>query len=328
MISLDKSQINKLLQHTSSLHICVIGDCMLDHYIWGDVHRISPEAPVPVVNVDQDTYRLGGACNVALNLKQMGCNVSLIGLIGQDLAGNTLKQLLEKNHINICETHFSSDITTIVKTRVIVRNQQLCRLDRETFFKEEQATHLQQALHKNIQNFDAVIVSDYNKGTVSQKLLDSLIALKKEHDFFLAVDPKPLHGLDYKSVDLLKPNRNEALQLSGITPNPCKPFPLDTIVKHISDTYHPQYLAITLGHEGLAIFKDGSEGCVIPAQDKEVFDVSGAGDTALAALVVAFCLKMPMHIAATFANIASGIVVSKVGTATVSLEELKTYVQS
>lgn len=327
MISWDKSQINKLLQATSSLNVCVVGDCMLDHYIWGDVHRISPEAPVPVVNVDKDTFRLGGACNVALNLRQMGCNVSLIGLIGQDSAGNTLRRLLREDHITVFEDNSDCNVDTIVKTRVIVRNQQLCRLDRETFFTEKQANFLVRFLRDNIQKFDAVIVSDYNKGTISQALLDFLVSLKEENDFFLAVDPKPAHGLDYKNVDLLKPNRSEALQLSGVVPMPYEPFPLNTIAKQILDRYHLKYLAITLGHEGLALMDAGNKGCIYPAQDKEVFDVSGAGDTALAALVIAFCLKMPMGVAATFANIASGIVVSKVGTAAVSLEELRSHVQ-
>lgn len=327
MISFDKSQINNLLRNTSSLNICVIGDCMLDHYIWGDVQRISPEAPVPVVNIDKDTYRLGGACNVALNLKQMGCNVSLMGLIGQDSAGDMLHQLLKTSGISISENNFNSDISTIVKTRVIVRNQQLCRLDRESFFNEQQVERLMALLRENIQNFDAVIVSDYNKGTISQMLLDLLVDLKREKNFFLAVDPKPAHELDYSGVDLLKPNRSEALQLSGVLPKPHTAFPLEGVTKRILERYKLKYLAITLGSEGLALLSANNEGRIYPAQDREVFDVSGAGDTALAALVVAFCLKMPMDVAATFANIASGIVVGKVGTAAVSLEELQTYVQ-
>ena len=327
MISLDKSQINNLLRNTSSLNICVIGDCMLDHYIWGDVQRISPEAPVPVVNIDKDTYRLGGACNVALNLKQMGCNVTLMGLMGQDSAGNTLHQLLKENSITVLKDSFNHDVNTVVKTRVIVRNQQLCRLDRESFFTEKQAECLMPLLRATIQNFDAVIVSDYNKGTVSQALLDLLIELKQQKTFFLAMDPKPAHDLDYSGVDLLKPNRSEALQLSGISQKPHAPFPLEAVAKRILEHYHLKYLAITLGSEGLALLNTYNEGRIYPAQDREVFDVSGAGDTALAALVVAFCLKMPMEVAADFANIASGIVVGKVGTAAVSLEELQTYVQ-
>ena len=327
MISLYKSQINNLLQNTSSLNICVIGDCMLDHYIWGDVDRISPEAPVPVVAIDKDTYRLGGACNVALNLKQMGCNVALMGLMGQDSAGHTLHQLLKASGITIDEDHFNRNVSTIVKTRVIVRNQQLCRLDRESFFSETQTAYLQPLLDETIQNFDAVIVSDYNKGTLSQALLKHLVDLKRQRNFFLAVDPKPAHELDYKGVDLLKPNRIEALQMSGISPKLHAPFPLEMVAKRIFERYRSKYLAITLGSEGLALLNAPNEGRIYPAQDREVFDVSGAGDTALAALAVAFCLKLPLEVAATFANMASGIVVGKVGTAAVSLEELRAYVQ-
>ena len=326
-IPLSKSQINKVRQTVASLNVLVVGDCMLDHYIWGDVHRISPEAPVPVVNIDKDTYRLGGACNVALNLSHMGCKVSLMGLVGNDADGEIVRRLLREAHINFLEGDGKDTIDTIVKTRVVIRNQQLCRLDREHFFTEKQTEHINALVENVIGGFDAVIVSDYNKGTVSQVLLDRLVALKKSHKFFLAIDPKPDHCLNYSGADLLKPNRVEALQLSGLSVLPHQDFPLQAIVNRILQKHQVQYLAITLGASGLALFDSKGNGNVFAAHDREVFDVSGAGDTALVALVLGFCSGFTTEEIASFANIASGIVVGKVGTATVNIQELLDHVQ-
>lgn len=327
MFSFGKSQINKLLQNVASLKVLVIGDCMLDHYIWGDVHRISPEAPVPVVNIDEDTYRLGGACNVALNLSQLGVKVDLMGPIGLDEAGGTMKTLLQSSSIMIDESNFRSDVSSIVKTRVIVRNQQLCRLDRERFFEHQQVDYIQSFLKNNIEHWNAVIVSDYNKGTITQNLMDCLVDLKKKYNFFLSVDPKPSHGLNYQGVDLLKPNRSEALQMSGLSLLPHQHFPLRQVAERIFAQQPTKYLAITLGNEGIAVMDKNADGQIFPTQTKEVFDVSGAGDTALVALTLAFCLNASLEEAASFANIASGVVVGKVGTASITPKELLDYVQ-
>ncbi len=327
MFSFGKSQINKLLQKIPSLNVLVIGDCMLDHYIWGDVHRISPEAPVPVVNIDKDTYRLGGACNVALNLSQLGCRVTLVGPMGVDEPGSTMQGLLKAASISIDSSNFRKDVSSIVKTRVVVRNQQLCRLDRERFFSANQVEYIQIFLKENINHFDAVIVSDYNKGTISQGLINYLVELKKLHKFFLSVDPKPSHGLNYSGVDLLKPNRSEALQMSGFSLLPHQCFPLQEVAEKILSQQSAKYLAITLGNEGIAIMDSKSKGQIFPTQTKEVFDVSGAGDTALVALTLAFCLNTSLEEAAIFANIASGVVVGKLGTASVTPQELLDYVQ-
>lgn len=327
MFSFGKSQINKLLQKIPSLNILVIGDCMLDHYIWGDVHRISPEAPVPVVNIDEDTYRLGGACNVALNLSQLGCRVSLMGPMGLDKAGDTMKNLLEQSSIVIAKSNFREDVRSIVKTRVVVRNQQLCRLDRERFFEAHQVEYILSFLKENIDQFDAVILSDYNKGTISQQLIKYLVELKHEHEFFLSVDPKPSHGLNYGGVDLLKPNRSEALQMSGLTLLPHQAFPLQMVADKILSQQPAKFLAITLGNEGIAVMDSQAKGRIFPTQTKEVFDVSGAGDTALVALTLALCLNSSLEEAAMFANIASGVVVGKLGTASVTPQELLNYVQ-
>ena len=319
--------VQSILQTVPSLNILVLGDGMLDHYIFGDVHRISPEAPVPVVDVERETYRLGGACNVALNIKALGANVTFLGPVGSDKAGCTLKNLLQEANISFFEGNFRPDIRTIVKTRVVARHQQLCRLDRETPFSEAQAAVVVDCaeawLQKNIAS--AVLVSDYAKGTVTQALLDRLTALKKKHSFFLAVDPKPKNSLCYNGADLLKPNRTEALQLANQSTRLDGVFPLNAVVKEIFTRHAVHWLAVTLGEQGIALAERDQKICTAPTATKEVFDVSGAGDTALTALTVAFCARRSPAEAVTFANLLSGIVVRKIGTAAVTPEEILTY---
>lgn len=324
---LNKSQINKILAHAPRLKCLVIGDCILDHYIWGDVHRISPEAPVPIVNVDHESYRLGGACNVALNLRKLGCNVTLMGLIGQDRAGETMRLLLDSDRIELATTPAKPDVQTVLKTRIVVRNQQLCRLDRERSFTEQQAEALLPIVKKMISDVNVVILSDYNKGTLTQTLVQTLEKFREKHNFFLAVDPKPNHHLVYRAIDLLKPNQSEALQLSGISYGPYEPFPLSQVVSALFKHYGTRYLSITLGKQGMVLWdKKTDSGQIYATGNQEVFDVSGAGDTALSALTLALNAEMTSAEAATFANIASGIVVGKVGTAAVTPEEILSYV--
>lgn len=325
MTSVIKSQINKILDKIPSLNILVIGDCMLDHYLWGDVHRISPEAPVPVVKIERDTYRLGGACNVALNLKSLGAQVELMGPMGKDMAGLQMQQLLKDAAISVDSINFRENLPSIVKSRVIARNQQLCRLDRDTVFEEGVTDYFEKILELNLKNVDAVLISDYAKGAVTQQLLDRLIALKERYSFFLAMDPKPAHVLNYNGLDLLKPNRSEALLLSGLASEDL--FSIQRVSELIRQKYALQTLAITLGEEGLALSSSEDTCRIYPTFSREVFDVSGAGDTALAALTLAFCSGASEEAAAFFANCASSVVVGKLGTATVTREEILRYVE-
>ena len=305
----------------------MIGDGMLDHYIFGDAERISPEAPVPVIRIEREAYRLGGACNVALNLKSLGANVAFLGSVGTDEAGSTLQRLLKEADIEFCDKNFRSDVQTIVKTRVIARHQQLCRLDRERKFSEASvAAVIAQAeafLKKNA--VSAILVSDYAKGTITQALLNKLVELKKRYSFFLSVDPKPKNALCYDGVDLLKPNRIEALQLANFNAEPNRTFPSDAVAKEIFKHHSVRYLAVTLGEQGIALAENGGSIHMAPAVAKEVFDVSGAGDTALAALTVAFCTNRTPSEAIAFANLLSGIVIRKVGTAVTTPDEILAY---
>jgi D-glycero-beta-D-manno-heptose-7-phosphate kinase len=316
----------EILSAIKGLEILVIGDLMLDHYIWGDVHRISPEAPVPVIHAIKDTNTAGGAANVALNLAALGANTSLIGSIGQDDASAKLTTLLATAGIDTSGCLQDSAIPTIVKTRVVARNQQLCRIDREAP-RHAYAIHDQPALASQLEaaviRSRAIILSDYAKGVITQSLIDTVLALARKHGKPIAIDPKPARQLHYHGIDLITPNRHEALELARLAePGPGEPFPLEEICRRIHETFSPRLLVITLGAEGMAICRNGLVEEILPTRAREVFDVSGAGDTVIATLTAALAAGASPAVAASFANLAAGIVVSKMGTATPSIPEL------
>ncbi len=307
----------------AQLHIAVIGDVMLDHYIWGTAHRISPEAPVPVVNIDRETYTAGGAANVALNLAALGVKVTLMGCVGEDEHAERLCEVLTKRHVPLVAMGNSADVRTIEKTRVVVQKQQLCRIDREdapTAYALTPTDHAQ--IEARIADFDAVIVSDYAKGVVTQPTLDFLTGLRKHHNFLLALDPKPKRRLTLHGVDLLTPNRAESLQLAGIELGVHDSFPAAEVCDAITKRHGPARLVITLGADGMLLCESGAILGRMPTVARDVYDVSGAGDTVIAALVSMLASGSTLPHAAEIANIAAGIVVGKVGTATVTSEEI------
>jgi D-beta-D-heptose 7-phosphate kinase/D-beta-D-heptose 1-phosphate adenosyltransferase len=311
-----------ILAAMQDIKILVIGDLMLDHYIWGDVHRISPEAPVPIVNAARESHTAGGAANVALNLASLGVPVRLAGTLGTDAAGNKLLGLLKDAGIDTTHCHTGANRPTIIKTRVIARTQQLCRIDHEaatSAYTLECTTSLLNA----IESSDAVILSDYAKGVISQSLLDALIAHAKQHGKIISLDPKPSRKLNFHGASLITPNRHEALELAGLAePEIGEPYPLDQVCRNIHDHYSPQLLIITLGADGMAICSKGKVEQTLPTQARQVFDVSGAGDTVIATLTGALAAGAAPEDAAQLANLAAGVVVSRIGTATVTLEDL------
>ncbi|HEX5790456.1 MAG TPA: PfkB family carbohydrate kinase [Luteolibacter sp.] len=316
----------EILAALPKLKLLVIGDLILDHYIWGDVHRISPEAPVPVVHATRDTHTAGGAANVAHNLSSLRAQTALIGALGQDGHGDTLLEILGAAGIDTSGCLRLGHAPTIVKTRVIVRTQQLCRIDREASrasYGVALTPETGAMLEAAIRRADAIIVSDYAKGLISQELLDRVCALAAQHGKWLAVDPKPARHLDFKGVGLITPNRHEALELAGL-PEPCfgEAYPLEEACRLICARYEPKTLVITLGADGMAVCQNGKILKVLPTSAREVFDVSGAGDTVIATLSAALAAGADPLSAAAFANLAAGIVVSKVGTATPLPEEL------
>ncbi|MFU8893843.1 MAG: bifunctional heptose 7-phosphate kinase/heptose 1-phosphate adenyltransferase [Luteolibacter sp.] len=308
-----------ILEKIRNLKVLVIGDLILDHYIWGDVNRISPEAPVPVVHATHDTYAAGGAANVALNLASLGVNASVIGVIGANGHANLLREILENASIDTTGCQCRDSAATIVKTRVISRNQQLCRIDREDGRAEYALVHTQggfDRVARAISEADAVIFSDYAKGVITQNLLDFAIPVARNSNTFIALDPKPSRRMAFHGVDLITPNRHEALELVHLPePSRGEAYPLAEIARKIHEAHAPVNLVVTLGADGMAICRNGNIGCVLPTRAREVFDVSGAGDTVIATLTAALAAGADAESAAHFANLAAGDVVSKMGTA-------------
>lgn len=309
----------EILNKLRGLNVLVIGDLMLDHYIWGDVHRISPEAPVPVVHAVKDTHVAGGAANVALNLASLGVNASVIGALGNDTHGEMLRAILRSANIDMAASYNGENIPTIVKTRVIARNQQLCRIDREAMRADYAIDTRPGAITlitEAIARADAVIFSDYAKGVITQQLLDFAIPAARNNGTFVALDPKPSRKLAFHGVGLITPNRHEALELAGL-PEPAlgEIYPLAEVARRIHAAHAPAHLVVTLGADGMAVCHGGKVAETLPTLAREVFDVSGAGDTVIATLTSALAAGLNLTTAASFANLAAGIVVSKMGTA-------------
>ncbi len=311
-----------LLAKISKLHVLVIGDVMLDHYIWGDTNRISPEAPVPVIDVKDDSYSAGGAANVALNVVSLGAKATVAGFFGRDDSGTMLKGIITQKGVSTIATHGNG--STIVKTRLVVRRQQLCRLDRESPLHSYQLdpSRIDATFSKVIGKVDAVIFSDYAKGLLTDELIARVTALARKEGKFVAIDPKPRRKLKFFEPDLLTPNRSESLQLAGLEAEPHQPFPAAEVCARIYELYRPKNLVITLSEDGMLLSQNGKAGRIVPTVVREVFDVSGAGDTAIAALTLGLAAGAVLDEAAQFANAAAGVVVSKIGTATVTPEEV------
>ena len=316
-----------LLKKISALRILVIGDVMLDRYLWGDATRISPEAPVPVVDITRESVTAGGAANVALNLASLGARCTVAGYFGDDAAGHSLSATLAEKKIATLSTPGTGQ--TIVKTRVLVQRQQLCRLDRESPPSAYAVTAdaAEQLLRAALRTHDAVIFSDYAKGILSDALVARITTLARAAGKLIALDPKPKHALAFHGLDLITPNKKEAIELSGLIVAPHTPFPAAEVCAKLHEKFATKHLVITLGEDGMLLSTHGKILKKIPTAAREVYDVSGAGDTALAALVLALTAGATLETAAHFANAAAGVVVGKLGTATVTPEELKAYVK-
>jgi D-glycero-beta-D-manno-heptose-7-phosphate kinase len=318
--------LSPLLKKIQRLRILVVGDVMLDHYIWGDATRISPEAPVPVVDIARDSWTAGGAANVALNIASLGARCSVAGYFGKDADGEKLTEILRQKKILTLPT--PGDSPTIVKTRVLVQHQQLCRLDREgpPSAYHVEASRIEAVLAKELTACDAVILSDYAKGILSNELVARVTKLVRDAGKFIALDPKPKRNLAFHGLDLITPNKRESLQLAGIEWAPHTPFPAAEVCARLHERYATKHLVVTLGEDGMLLSANGKILKTIPTAAREVFDVSGAGDTSLAALVLALAAGAKLETAAHFANAAAGVVVGKLGTATVTPKELLDYV--
>jgi rfaE bifunctional protein kinase chain/domain len=311
-LTIEKADRNQF----SKARLLVVGDVMLDRYWFGDTGRISPEAPVPVVQVAKIDERLGGAANVARNASALGAKTTILGVIGQDEAGKRVEQLLQESGVQ-SQLQADSKVPTTVKLRVIARQQQLIRLDFEETPSQNSLDEKLKRFESLLPQVDVVILSDYGKGALEQ--VSAMIALAKANKKLVLVDPKGDAYSKYKGATVLTPNRSELRQVIGQWSDEAD---LTKRAQSLRQQLELSALLLTRSEEGMTLFTEkGTEH--VRAQAREVFDVSGAGDTVIATLAVAMAAGWPLERAMALANRAGGIVVGKLGTATVSAEELQ-----
>lgn len=326
---LPAARVRQLLTAATKTRVLVVGDVMLDQFIWGTVARISPEAPVPVVDFERENFMPGGAANVARNLTALDLPTELFTVVGRDLAARQLRRLLEQNRIGCRGLLATAARPTSVKTRIVAHQQQVVRIDRETRdgLNATLNARLFATLQSRIKNTAAVIVGDYGKGVITQPLLKDLKALCRRHGVWLSLDPKPVHDLDLTGFSLITPNRKEAFELARLPDatrnnNPLADAGLLRVADQLLNEFRPALLLITLGELGMLLCQHGQKPFHIPTVAQEVFDVSGAGDTVIATFTLAIAAGASPLEAAILSNHAAGIVVGKLGTATVTPQEL------
>ncbi|MCG3148094.1 MAG: Bifunctional protein HldE [Verrucomicrobiae bacterium] len=318
------TRLTTILHRFAGQHILVVGDVMLDHFLWGKVNRISPEAPVPVVEIQRESSFPGGAANVARNLHALGSRATVLGCIGADAAGQQLCAELPDHNLVVDSTR-----PTTVKTRIVAHHQQIVRFDKEQI--QPLTPALQRQLLKNFQaqlpRVAAVIFEDYGKGVLTQPLLNEMQRRARRAGKITTADPNSRHLLRYTGLTGITPNRAEAFAAAGLTNTPAlddvlADDPLLRCGERLLQRWKPENLLITLGEHGMCLFRRGQKPHHIPTVAQEVFDVSGAGDTAIATLTLALAAGANAVEAAEIANHAAGIVVGKLGTATCSPAEL------
>jgi D-beta-D-heptose 7-phosphate kinase/D-beta-D-heptose 1-phosphate adenosyltransferase len=328
-------RLDAILKEAAAKRLLVIGDLMLDEFVWGKVGRISPEAPVPVVEVTGESFYPGGAANVARNLREFVANVSVIGLVGSDNRGRQLRDLLKEEGIDTSAVVEEPGFQTIVKTRIIARHQQVVRVDRETVgpLAAKHVATVAAAVRKMLGSIDAIIFEDYGKGFIGSELVAKVVKDAADAGKIVAADPNPTNSLDWSGTTAVKPNRSEAFAAAGVLPHdrdcePEKDAELLKVGEILLNKWRTNVVLVTLGEHGMMLFQKGEAPHHIPTKARQVFDVSGAGDTAIALFTLALTSGATPTEAAEMANYASAVVVGKLGTATVSRQELISSLRS
>lgn len=326
-MSFDISRINNVVESIGRSRILILGDIMIDEYMIGGVERISPEAPVPVVEIESERVLLGGAANVAANVSALGDEPILIGLVGQDEAAGKLSGLLDQRGISSAYLVTDPSRPTTVKTRVIAHSQQVVRVDRET--RAAVTGELEEKIYRCVcdlsTSIGGIIISDYGKGVISRSLLERVVRLCNEKDIFVAVDPKDVNFPNYKSVSLITPNHHEAGFAAGH--KIVNDADLLEVGQKLLVKLDAKSLLITRGSLGMSLFTRSGEVTHIPTFAREVFDVTGAGDTVIATFVSAICAGAELAEAAVIANAGAGFTVGEIGTATIDRKQLRLELQ-
>ncbi len=327
MVVFTNSELKELLNSFAGKRIAVVGDLMLDRYFWGSVTRISPEAPVPIVEVAEESTRLGGAANVANNIASLGGVPVLVGVSGADANGRLLAQTIGALGFPADGIIEDASRPTTVKTRVIADGQHVVRIDQEV--KEDisgaVSAKVMSFLRENIDAFDGIILQDYNKGVLTARLIGEVIALSREKGKILTVDPKFNNFFSYKDATVFKPNRKETEEALGIRMRTEED--IRGAGKRLLEELRADNVLLTLGDKGMALFESSGEVSLVPTQARHVADVSGAGDTVIATLTVALAAGADIRQAATLANYAGGIVCAEVGIVPIEQKVLLQEVQ-
>ena len=333
-MGITQKRARDLLGKFSRRRVLVVGDLMLDRFVYGTVDRISPEAPVPVVKVVQETSMPGGASNVACNIRALGGQAAVAGMIGKDADGIELRWLLTHTGVGVeCAMMFAG-AATIVKERIIAERQQVVRVDfeRPTPWTPRQSDKFLSMLALELDKADGVVIEDYGKGAVTQPVADMVLSVAARRSIPVGLDPKEGHELNMKGITVATPNRKEAFAIAGIVDPGAKESPLaDKALRRageiLMEKWELRHLAITLGPHGMYLVSKGKAPRHVPTRAREVFDVSGAGDTVIAACVAALAAGAQFTESAELANIAAGVVVGKLGTASCTPEELLAHMR-
>lgn len=323
-----------ILEKFPAVSVLIVGDVMLDRYLWGSVERISPEAPVPIVKIDKITVAAGGAANVAANIAGLGARAYLVGLIGQDAEAELFPPVLKKLNISSDYLVASATRPTTLKTRVIAHNQQVLRFDQETsnILTASDEREINEQIDKIIGKTDVIVISDYAKGVLSETILSSLITSANSKGIPILIDPKGRDYKKYKSATVITPNRKEALEAVNLPLSPDGSGNSAEIIESAGNKLLADLildaLLITQGEDGMTLFRKGENPLHLEALARHVYDVTGAGDTVIATLAVALGAKADLISAAELANAAAGFVVEEVGTTVIDINRLEEYFAS
>ncbi len=325
MQTVTTKRLKEILRAFKGQEMIVVGDVMLDHFIKGNVSRISPEAPVPVVAVNKEFFVAGGAGNVAVNLAALGAKPILVSVVGRDAGGELLKDFLRKQKVDIRGVAEDYDRPTTQKVRVMAEQQQIVRFDRESKHPvaHDAAATCMQCFQQAVQTAKGVILSDYGKGMLSDKNIKALIDACRKRKIPVCVDPKIDNFKKYKNITCMTPNTKEAWEGSGLTPQSGEEA-MENLGQKILKMLHADSILITRSADGMSLFEKGKKKPVtVKATAREVFDVTGAGDTVISVFTLALACGAKLHEAAVLSNYAAGLVVAKSGTATVTPQEIE-----
>ncbi len=326
MIKFSRERLHHIVDRAKDQKIIVFGDLMVDQYLWGNVTRISPEAPVPVINIASEQVRFGGAANVAFNLLKLGVTPLLIGAVGNDRMGENFYRMMQENSLPMDGVIKIENKPTTVKTRIIGNNQHIARVDQESTegILAEDQEKLYEVFQKNIEDSEAVLIQDYNKGLIVPQLISHVIGLAEKRDKIVTVDPKFENFFEYKRVTLFKPNTKETEEALAMR------------IKNDNDVLEAgqkllqklgsKAILITRGSKGMALFEKNGEHSFIETKARKTADVSGAGDTVIATITFALCGGADIKEAVTLSNFAAGLVCEEVGVVPINIDKLTTAV--